>query len=172
MTPAIAVEVFRNDELLTTTDAQFSFFDTESVDEEETSYRVRTLDSAGNPNPFSNTIVVNRTTREVQGNENNLLNNPRPEGIPRITSIFATGQNILQWTMINDDFVAGYEIRLNNEPVDFVASNIYIVPGQGFDFCDVLTVAAISTSGNIVDFRSLAIDGTSFTGARACQNSL
>ena len=52
--PLISVEVFRDDEILTTIDNSFSFYDMDSsISNDESRYRGRTVDDAGNVGQLS-----------------------------------------------------------------------------------------------------------------------
>ncbi len=172
--PTISVEVYRDDELLTTTGNSFSFYDNDNtVTSDQSSYRVRTVDAAGNVGAFSNQVVVNRATREVEivgdvpGNEN-----PRSERVLRIQNLSITGfvqlndndSFVMAWNLTNPNNVpvAGYEIRIDNEVVDFVGSTAYIGDGVTSFQCRTYSVAAIGDDGAILDFGSVAFSGNVF----------
>ena len=170
--PAVSVEVYRNDELLITTDASYSYFDSDSIASGETRYQVRTVDQAGNVGQFSNIVVVDRDTGQVQdttGDSSGVVN-PRPEGGFKITSItlqlplrFSTAQGVgfLRWETsdLADASVAGFQISVNNLPEAFVSATATTFVQRGvFNGCRVYSVAAISTDGEILDFRSIALD--------------
>ncbi len=167
--PPIRVEVYRDDELLTTTSNSFSFYDNDfNVTNEESRYRVRTVDDAGNVGEFSNEIVVNRFTLEVQLNDDvNGTENPRTERILRIQNLSVTAfaalindndSFVLAWGVDNptDISIAGYEIRINNEAVDFVTGTAFIGDGVNTSECRIYSVAAIAENGEILDFGSVS----------------
>ncbi len=171
--PAISVEVHRDGELLTTTNASFSFFDTETVSNEETRYRVRTVDAAGNLGEFSNEVIVNRQTRQVLIGDTIVAGsvpageNPRPVNASRIGELTFTPLNffnrpnrdslILNWDFVNlsDATVAGFEIRVDGEVVGFTSSTLFVDDQLTLDSCRIYSVAAIADDGAILDFRSI-----------------
>ena len=167
--PPISVEVFRDDELPTTTGNSFSFYDiVSSVTNEESRYRVRTVDEAGNVGQFSNEIVVNRVSLGVQiASDLTGVENPRTDGELRIQnlSVVAFGRFVddndsfvMTWSADNPTnvTVAGFEIRIDNEPVDFVNSTIYSRDGADVNECRVFSIAAIADDGAILDYASVA----------------
>ena len=167
--PFISVEVFRDGELLTTTDGSFSFFDTDTVANEESSYRVRTVDAAGNVGEFSNDVVVNRQTRQVLAIDGVAAgDNPRPANSSRLSELTFTALDfifnregndsvILTWGFDNtaDATLAGYEIRVDGAVVDFTTSTIYVDDRLTLNACRIYSVAAIAENGSILDFQSV-----------------
>ena len=165
--PPISVEVFRDDELPTTTGNSFSFYDiVSSVTNEESRYRVRTVDEAGNVGQFSNEIVVNRVSLGVQiASDLTGVENPRTDGELRIQNLsvvafgrFVDNNNsfVMTWSADNPTNVtdAGFEIRIDNEAVDFINSATYSGDGADINECRVFSVAAIADDGAILDYAS------------------
>jgi len=174
--PEVFVEVFRDDELLTTTGNSFSFFDNDSsVTSEESSYRVRTVDLIGNVGEFSNTIIANRLTRNVDlGIVGSDADNPRTDDVLLIQdlSLIAFDQFnsnddsfILSWSVDDSSTieVAGFEIRIDNVPVAFVSGLIFTGEGANLDQCSTYSVSAIAGDGEILDFVSLALGDNTFS---------
>jgi len=167
--PRISVEVYRDDELLATTGNSFSFYDNDtSVTNDITRYRVRTVDEAGNTGEFSNVVVVNRSTREVGlDSEAGTTSDPRPAMQLRVRNLSIASFNrfvnndryILTWNIDNpaDIPVAGYEVRINNEPVGYVSDTAFIGDGVDLNFCRIYSVAAIADDGRILDYASAAL---------------
>jgi len=155
--PNLTVEVFRDDELITTTEAQFSFFDNSETENATTTYSIRVMDGFGNFSPFSNTITVDRDALEVVAEFGNL---PRETNafIVEITNIPATFDSVglVSWTIDNPDqlVVAGYEIRLNGRVIGFTESTVFVDSAPFDGFCRVYTVAAISPDGDFLGFAS------------------
>ena len=177
--PQISVEVFRDDSLLTTTTNGFSFFDNDlSVTEEESQYRIRTVDAQGNIGAFSNTIVVDRIAQTVSLLEdNNGVDNPRPDSTLRVQNVQVTTfsqfvQNdetfILDWTLDNPSStpIAGFEIRINDEVAGFTANTTFIGDGVSRDGCTVFNVVAIGTDGAILNFGTTAFGRSAITCPR------
>ena len=173
--PPISVEVFRDDELLTTTSNQFSFFDNDiSVTAEESSYRIRTVDEAGNMGEFSNVIVVNRATREVNIlDDESGVDNPRPGSpfsiqqlsVSTFILLFTNNDSfILSWSIDNPTNVdvAGFEVRIDNEPVAFVNNTTFIGDGVVFGDCRIYSVAAIANDGAVLDYASVSFGTSNF----------
>jgi len=166
--PPISVEIYRDDELLTTTSNNFSFYDNDSsVITDESRYRVRTVDDAGNVGDFSNTVVVNRVTFDVDLLDGGAIDNPRPDAQLRIQDLSVTAfahfvsnndTFILSWNVenVSDTPIAGYEIRIDNEPVAFVTNTSFIGDGVSQYSCRVYSVAAVDSDGAILDYASAA----------------
>ena len=174
--PPFSVEVFRDDELLTTTTNRFSFFDNDSsVSGEESTYRVRTVDEAGNMGEFSNTIIVNRLTANVElGIVQTDVDNPRTDDMLLIQDLsiiafdqFTSNNNdsfILSWNFDDSSSieVAGFEIRIDGVPVGFVSGLVFTGEGASSDQCSTYSVAAIADDGEIIDFASVAFGDNTF----------
>ena len=163
--PPISVEVFRDDELLTTTPNGFSFYDDDpTVTAEESRYRIRTVDDLGNIGQFSNTVIVNRITQEVT---TGIAENPRLDNSLRVVNLVVnafglfndnTSTFLLSWDLDNPSStpIAGFEIQLNNEVTGFTSNTVFSGDGVSADQCTVFSVAAIGNDGEILDFRTAA----------------
>ena len=167
--PQLMFEIFRDDELLTTTDAMFSFFDTQSVPETESTYRIRAVNSAGATSPFSNDITVSRETLGLVDPSGNGVN-PREDNGLRIENLnltavgfgntnpqaSQTGTVLLTWDPLNNSPVpvAGYEIRQNNEVLAFTTINVYSNISINTNFCGTFSVLAIGDGGQIIETAS------------------
>ncbi len=178
--PPISVEVYRDDELLTTTRNSLSFYDNDdSVTSEESRYRIRTVDDAGNVGEFSNLIVVNRATAEVSLADSEGGGIPGADDLLRIRDVSVTAfaqfvanndSFILTWSLDNPSSVpvAGFEIRINNEPSAFVTSSTTTFVGDGVDlnFCRIYSVAAVADDGTILDYGSAAFGNSAIVCPR------
>jgi|GEM_PF-1544557 len=165
--PRIFVEVYRDDELLTTTGNAFSFYDNDgSIVSDASRYRVRTVDEAGNVGAFSNVVRIDRSTQQVTIDQD-VGTNPRMPDL-RIRDVsaesFAPFLNnvdgyILTWNVDNPSGVAiaGFEVRVNDQPVGFVSDTFFIGDGVTGDACRVYSVAAITDDGTILDYGSAAL---------------
>ena len=176
--PPVLIEIFRDGELLTTTDAMFSFFDIDNVGESQSTYAIRAVDEAGNTGPFSNEVTV---SREVGGSGESStdfdLVNPRIENNVRIENLrlmapgfFAGNSNgtiILTWDLLNESdlTVAGYEIRQNNTTLAFTRSNVYTNNSINNSFCGTFSVLAIGEDGQILESTSTPLI---FENRRTC----
>jgi len=182
--PPLLVEVFRDDEFLTTTNGSFSFLDRDSIQSGESLYRVRTVDSVGNRGEFSNPIVVDRSTGVVRLGEGDAESfvNPRPDSfvqleqllinVPSSRTSFQESSAILSWETAKPMGIsfAGYEIKINDETVAFVNSETSIFLNRDFlANCRVYSVAAISNDGEILDFRSVVLNAA--FNARDCPST-
>lgn len=166
--PPISVEVYRDDELLEVTPNSFSFYDNDSsVMSDESRYRVRTVDEDGNFGEFSNDVLVDRGNLSVSSIDSDADANNRRLGsqlsIENISfTAFVRFVNsdafILTWEVDNDANVAfaGYEIRIDNEPVGFTESTTFIGGGANLDDCRIYSVAAVADDGAILDYSSVA----------------
>ena len=170
--PRIFVEVFRDNELLTTSGSHFSFYDTDPVPATESTYRIRAVDEGGNTGPFSNTITVSRENIGiVESSTDSGLFNPRANNGLRIENLriqpllFAnssgnsSGTVVLSWDMLNDEnaLVAGYEIRQNDESVGFTGDRVFVIEDVSLSFCGVFSVLAIGDDGEILETSSNAV---------------
>ena len=159
--PRTFVEVFRNGVSIAVVDNQFSFFDlnfsnagTDTVD-----YQVRPLDGDGNVGEFSNLITVNALEGTVSGDSSiNLADTPAPNRlIDSIDFQFVNvSLSIISWDAprVGENGVAAYEIRANNETIGITDNNLFLLRGFSSTQCVLLSVAAISEDGQILDFRS------------------
>ncbi len=167
--PPLSVEVFRDDELVATTQNNASFFFNGDVgDNDEVSYRVRTVDDAGNSGPLSNEILVNSVTREV--GQSQAVDNPRADSLLQITNISSTffggsadgsgTQIFLFWEVDNPENVAiaGYEFRLNDRLIDFVQQEVFAGEIDTNGQCNVFSIAAIAEDGEILEFSSISLN--------------
>ena len=177
--PVISVEVFRDDNLLTTTSNGFSFFDNdETVNEEESRYRVRTVDAAGNVGEFSNTIVVDRISLTVTVlDDGNSTDNPRGDSLLRIRDVdvtafsqfnFSDDNFFLDWTLDNPSNtpIAGFEVRINDEVAGFTTTTTFVGDGISRERCTLFSVAAIANNGAILDFGTTAFGLSALTCPR------
>jgi len=168
--PQIFIEIFRDGELLTTTDAMFSFFDTDTVTTSESTYSIRATDEFGNLSAFSNEITVSRENiGMVDSSTDEGLVNPRADNDLRIENLTISAPNffgsnpfgttILNWDLLDDSDgpVAGYEIRQNDETIAFTRDNQYIVNPVSRDFCGVFSVLAIGDEGQIIESASISL---------------
>ena len=167
--PQILVEVYRDGQLLTTTTNGFSFYDNDnSVQSETSQYQVRTVDENGNMGEFSNTILVNRFTRDVISED--IVNplNPRPDNLLRVTDVEVSsfGQFspnvdffVMSWSVDNPSNtpIAGFEVRINGDVVGFVNGTTFIGDEADLNRCRIYSVAAIAENGEILDFGSAAL---------------
>jgi len=167
--PQVFVEIFRDGELLTTTDASFSFFDTDIVAQRESTYVIRATDEEGNTGPFSNEITVSRSTLNlVDSSVDGGLTNPRDNNLrienltlfnPGGFGLFETV--ILSWDLLNATDtvvpVAGYEIRQNNQTVAFTRASVYTNARVSTDFCGTFSVLAIGDDGQILETASVPL---------------
>jgi len=178
--PPVFVEVFRDDELLTTTENGFSFFDDEfDITGEEMSYRIRAVDDAGNVGEFSNSILVNSLTRSVELLDDGVaVVDPRSEDLLLVQDLVITAFNglvsgndsfILSWSIDNSvgAEVNGFEIRIDNEPVGFVGGTTFVGDGVEFFGCRTFSVVAIDDDGVILDFATVAFGNGTF----ACRST-
>ena len=169
--PQIFIEIFRDGELLTTTDAGFSFFDTESVPTSESTYVLRPVDELGNTGSFSNEITVSRSSSGmVTSNTDEGLINPRDGNPLRIENLTITTANffgilpfgvvILNWDLLNESEVpvAGYEIRQNGDTLGFTRNNVFTNGAVDRDFCGVFSVLAIGEEGEILESTSIQLN--------------
>ncbi len=171
--PSLSVEVYRDDELLAITQNGSSYYDDSFQNVDSTSgdtvvYRVRALDVAGDVGDFSNEVVINRVTGEISlddGAQN--VNNPRPDSGVRVriinAQVIAAGASqgfyTLDWEVENTTEMplAGFEVRLNNEPVGFTSQTSFFGGQLDRTECAVFSVAAISEDGTVLDYGSTAI---------------
>jgi len=171
--PSLSVEVYRDDELLAITQNGGSYYDDSFQNADSTSgdtvvYRVRALDVAGDVGDFSNEVVINRVTGEISlddGAQN--VNNPRPDSGVRVriinAQVIAAGASqgfyTLDWEVENTTEMplAGFEVRLNNEPVGFTSQTSFFGGQLDRTECAVFSVAAISEDGTVLDYGSTAI---------------
>jgi len=165
--PRLFVEVYRDDRLLTTTGNNFSYYDNDgSIVSDASRYRVRTVDEAGNVGAFSNAVRVDRSARRAEI-EQDIGTNPRMADL-RVRDVSVerflpflenVGSYIMMWNVDNTAGVAiaGFEVRVNDEPVGFVGDNFFIGDGVTRDACRVYSVAAIADDGTILDYGSAAL---------------
>ena len=169
--PQILIQIFRDGALLDTTDAMFSYFDSSSVADAESTYSIRAIDENGNTRPFSNEVTVSRDNSGIVdlGFDNSNLFNPREGNSLRIEniSLTITGGDLLSnlggfstilvtWNALDDSQIplAGYEIRMNNETVAFTNNTLYLNDRVEEDFCGVVSVLAIDDEGGILETTS------------------
>jgi len=159
-TPQTLVEIFRNDELVDTTDARFSWIDrgADEVSTEPLTYRIRAVSSTGDTGPFSNTITVDVRSAQVTGDESSTdSNSPSTAGlIEAVNFIQLGGTYLVSWNApdVGTQNVAAYEIRRNNTVVDFTSASFYILDFSANRNCDTITLSAVSAEGVYLDHRS------------------
>jgi len=160
--PNLQIEIYRDDVLISTVNAQFSFFDGGESENAISTYSIRVMDGFGNFGPFSNILTVDRDAQEIV---TEFVNPPRETNnfvinITNIPPIFSDLPPV-NWTVENPDelVIAGYEIRRNGIVIGFTESTVFIDTIPFNDLCRLYTVAAISPNGDILGFAS----GVSFS---------
>ena len=159
--PRTFIEVFRDDELIATTTNRFSFEDTEFFNQRLTtaSYRIRATDEFGNVGEFSNTISVDATDLSVTGGNTLSLEDANLPSrlINSINVLFLSGSSgIVSWDgpPAGENGLQGYEIRVNNETIEFTSSSLFRFENLIPNTCVTFAVAAISDNNAILDFRT------------------
>lgn len=173
-TPQTLVEIFRNDELVDTTDARFSWFDIDVslLGSDPVTYRIRAVSSTGDTGPFSNTITVDVQSAQVTGDESGVdVPSPSSAGlIEAVNFITLGGSYLVTWDapVIGSQNVAAYEIRRNNTVIDLTTASFYVLDFSTGNSCDTITVSAVSAEGIYLDHRSSV--GRVFASNRASDN--
>ena len=159
-TPQTEIEIFRNDELVETTTARFSWIDRRAdlVGTDPLTYRIRAVSRSGNTGPFSNTITVDVQSALVSGDDTGAgFDSPATAGlIDAVNVITLGGTYIVTWDapVAGTQGVAAYEIRRNNTLVDLTRANFYALNFSAGNSCDTITVSAVSENGAYLDTRS------------------
>lgn len=163
----LRVEVYRDDELITTVDARFSYFDSEMVENDTSTYRVRTVGRFGDTGAFSNSQTVNRNSLSVVQEAGQDLINPHVESSVKVENLQPVNVSrslaIVNWNLSNPQNlpIAGYEIRVDGVVSAFTDSLIYVDRQRRDGYCRIYSIAAISLDGAILDFDSTAIFNSS-----------
>lgn len=177
--PPVLIEVYRDGELLATTDAMFSYFDSDSVTQSESTYSIRAIDQAGRTGPFSNDVTVSR--ENISNTDSGIdaeLVNPRIDSGVRIENLRVlapgfflgnlTGTAILTWELVNETNVAiaGFEVRRNNSSLAFTRNMVYVNNTVTSNFCGTFSVLAIGDDGQILETSSVPLI---FENIRSCR---
>ncbi len=174
VSPIISVEVYRDDQLLTVTQNNSSYYDNTFADAQSgvgdvVRYRVRSVDTEGNVGEFSNTIAIDRVTRSVSLGDSGNTTPPPP---PVTTGVNITNLGVefisvhdgglgsyhLSWDVENtgSNAVAGYAVSVNDELVGSTTATIFLGNGIDSSACRVFTVVAVDEFGVILDHSSVA----------------
>lgn len=166
----LLVEVYRNDILVDTTEANASWSDASKQSENPVVYKIRAIDKRGNVGAFSDPISIDINTGNVayeDGTTNYAFINPKHK-VENLELVQVGDSMIVSWSgsTPGSDGLKGYEVRVNNVPVSF--NNAFSVRLDAFDNtnCNIVSVGAISTEGAIFDYAAtsnsqLIYDGTS-----------
>jgi len=156
--PPVLFEVYRNDELQTTTDAMFSWYDSDSGPENEVRYKIRPVDSIGNTGPFSPEITVNKADRTVTGGGGTTVITATADIIRNVTRRILPVSMYLSWSTSADvpaDF-AGFQILVNGQAVANTQDTVYFVSNlPPSPTCLKVSIVALSTDGHILDFETV-----------------
>ena len=177
-TPPTEVEIFRNDELVETTTARFSWIDrgADQLGSDPLTYRVRAVSTSGETGPFSNTISVNVQAGQVTGDDFGVVSGSSPSTaglIEAVNFIPLGGTYLVTWDApeVGTENVAAYEVRRNNTVVDFVSGSFYILDFSPGNSCDTITLSAVSEDGIYLDHRSTVANPRAAGGAaESCVN--
>jgi hypothetical protein len=159
--PITFVEIYRNNQLVDSVEAQFSWYDN-SVDPNggAINYRIRPVDEFGNPGLYSNTIMVELDQRTVSGDNTLSLDEPpvRENRIEKIEIRTFDDSVLISWEgpLPGENGLKGYEVRVNNEIVVLTDGNVFIYTDFSRLECYVFSVAAISDDNTLLDYRSVA----------------
>jgi len=175
--PLTRIEIFRDNELLSTTSAGASYpdFILSGFASSTVAYRVRAIDEDGNVGEFSNSITVDLSNNTVETANTLSLNDlpVPPNFINSLTFNFFSGTvGLLSWdgSRAGENGVKGYEIRINNESVELTDGNSFLFQDFVPLECVLLTVRAISDDNEILDTRSVVgfPFSTQFPGRSEC----
>ncbi len=153
------VEVFRNDELLTTTDANASWLDRTQQTQNVAVYRIRVIDQRGNVGPFSEPVEVNINTGEVMRNDG--VSNfaiVQPAVVIESLRFVRSGATVsLVWSgpVPSENGFKGYQVSVNNTPVGFNDGFRLRLTNYRPQDCNIVSVAAMKDDGSILGFRSI-----------------
>jgi len=160
--PITLVEIYRNNELIDTVNARFSYFDSGSsfLDSSDTtvSYQIRTTDGNGNFGDFSNTIVVDTVRGTVSTDA--LDNFDPPERVEILSNVALTtlgeNSNLVSWSgpRAGEAGLIFYEIRIDNQVVGVTRSDVFLLDSSSAPTCFVVSVAAIGNDNTILDFQT------------------
>ena len=170
--PPINIEVYRDDTLIATTDAQYSYFDSESGGNNSVNYKIRPVDSLGNTGPFSTEITVNKSEGTVTGTPNGDNTN---EAVDLITNTqFRRLENttiFISWSKSPDmpsDFT-GFQLRRNGKVLKNTQETIYFEDFTPISTpCDVITIVALATDNHILDFENVVPINSANSFTRNC----
>lgn len=158
----LQVEIYRDDVLIETRDARFSYFDPDPSDKQTSRYAIRVTDVFGNAGPFSNTIVVDRKLRTVENDSGIEPVNPRDDTLVQLENLTLIDHynelTVLGWEVSNptDQPITGYEVRRDGEIVGFTEAPVFVQREPRAEDCRLFSVAAIAPDGAILDYVTVA----------------
>lgn len=146
------VEVYRDDELVTTSNARFSWYDSSEQQNDTVKYTVRAIDELGNTGAFSNAVYIDNNSRVVTDESLLFDDTETSVGLFPIDNLFVatvTSEVIIAWDgkKPGTDGLRAYEVRMNNERVALTTNTFYTSSQFTNGICNVVAVVAIADDG-------------------------
>lgn len=164
------VEVYRDDELVTTSNARFSWYDSSVQQNDTVKYTVRAMDEFGNFGLMSNAVFIDNSTLVVT--DESILE-ASGEIFPEypIENLFVASlatEVIVAWDgkTPGTEGLKGYEVRMNGETVALTTNTFYTSSQFINGACNVVAVTAIADDGTRLNQASYSFrrTATSFGG--------
>ncbi len=157
--PNSLVEIYLDDVLIETTDANFSYFDTSVKPESPVAYKIRLVDTNGNVGQFSNTVIIDLDTG-VSTDDNLIVAGSLTEGVHTVSNVRVASlatEIIISWegSETGSNGLQGYEIRVNNEPVATTRALSYTSSTFSNGGCNFVSVGAVSDDNTILDYETV-----------------